>query len=62
VVAEHGSGRIEFVPFPDKLAGHYQTHTQADLTRLRAAGCNIEFRDVKAGIKDYAAWLRARTY
>lgn len=61
VAAEHGSGRIDFVPFPDALKGHYQTYTRADLTLLRAAGCDVAFRDVRAGIKDYAAWLKAQT-
>jgi ADP-L-glycero-D-manno-heptose 6-epimerase len=61
VVAAHGSGSIEFKPFPSSLEGHYQIHTQADLTLLRAAGCDVEFRDVRAGIRDYGTWLKATT-
>ena len=32
------AGAITYVPFPPALAGKYQSHTQADLARLRAAG------------------------
>lgn len=34
----HGSGSIEYVPFPASLIGMYQSFTQVDLTRLRVAG------------------------
>jgi ADP-L-glycero-D-manno-heptose 6-epimerase len=48
---------VEYIAFPDALVGKYQCHTQADLTALRAAGCNLEFRDVSSGIQGYVAWL-----
>ena len=32
------AGAIAYIPFPAALVGKYQSHTQADLTRLRAAG------------------------
>lgn len=38
VIAASGRGRIEYVDFPAALAGKYQNFTQADLSRLRAAG------------------------
>lgn len=53
VLAWHGGGTIEYVPFPDHLAGAYQSHTQADLTQLRAAGCNLPFTSVGDGVSDY---------
>ena len=31
---------VEYVEFPDALVGKYQCYTQADLTALRAAGCD----------------------
>ncbi|MCK5798687.1 MAG: ADP-glyceromanno-heptose 6-epimerase, partial [Deltaproteobacteria bacterium] len=34
-----GGGEIASIPFPKHLKGKYQSHTEADLTRLRAAGC-----------------------
>lgn len=60
VIAELGRGSIEFIDFPDHLKGSYQSFTQADMSRLRAAGYNGTFRSVENGVKDYVAWLKAR--
>ena len=46
-------GLIEYVPFPDALRGKYQCYTQADLTALRAAGCDHAFADVQSGVSQY---------
>ncbi|EQD78415.1 ADP-L-glycero-D-manno-heptose-6-epimerase [mine drainage metagenome] len=51
------SGLIEYVPFPEALIGRYQCHTEADLTALRATGCDVAFADVETGVHRYAAWL-----
>ncbi len=53
VIKWHEKGKIRYVPFPDHLQGSYQSFTEADLTQLRAAGCDVEFRAVEAGVKDY---------
>jgi ADP-L-glycero-D-manno-heptose 6-epimerase len=53
VIAWHGRGRIRYIPFPDQLAGAYQSYTEADLSRLRGVGCDVEFRDVEAGVRAY---------
>jgi ADP-L-glycero-D-manno-heptose 6-epimerase len=50
-------GLIEYIPFPDALIGKYQSFTEADLTRLRATGCDHGFADVSAGVTAYMAWL-----
>lgn len=50
-------GLVQYVPFPDALVGKYQCHTQADLTRLRATGCDVEFADVATGVRRYVQWL-----
>lgn len=57
VIKHHGNGKIEFVEFPDHLKGHYQSYTQADLTKLRHAGCDIKFHDVASGVAKYLEWL-----
>lgn len=44
---------IVYTPFPDALRGKYQCHTQADLTALRAAGCDHAFADVRTGVTAY---------
>jgi ADP-L-glycero-D-manno-heptose 6-epimerase len=53
VIKWHGKGKIRYIPFPDHLKGAYQSYTQADLSQLRKAGCDVEFRPVEEGVKDY---------
>ena len=53
VIAWHGKGKIRYIPFPDHLKGAYQSYTQADLTHLRACGCDVEFRPVEEGVPAY---------
>ncbi|MGQ2979581.1 MAG: ADP-glyceromanno-heptose 6-epimerase [Polaromonas sp.] len=55
--AAHG-GLIDYIDFPAALVGKYQSYTQADLTALRAAGCQHVFADVQTGV---AAYMRALT-
>jgi ADP-L-glycero-D-manno-heptose 6-epimerase len=54
-------GLLQYVDFPASLVGKYQCRTQADLTRLRAAGCHHEFRDVEQGVSQYVRWLADTT-
>lgn len=61
VIAGLGKGEIEYVDFPDHLKGRYQSFTQADVSKLRAAGYNGAFRDVETGVREYVAWLSARS-
>jgi ADP-L-glycero-D-manno-heptose 6-epimerase len=53
-------GLIDYIAFPDALRGKYQCYTQADLSLLRAVGCQHEFADVQAGVAKYVQHL-ART-
>ena len=50
-------GLIDYVAFPEALRGKYQAYTQADLTQLRAAGCDTAFRTVEHGTASYVRWL-----
>src|SRR5207247_2167802 len=54
-------GLIEYTPFPAALVGKYQCFTQADLTRLRAVGCQHAFADVASGVQRYVTWLDRQT-
>lgn len=49
----HGQGRIRYIEFPEHLKGAYQSFTQADLTQLRSSGCDVEFRSVEDGVRNY---------
>ena len=51
------AGLIEYTAFPQALVGKYQCRTEADLTALRASGCDIAFADVETGVRRYAEWL-----
>ncbi|MGH2447249.1 MAG: ADP-glyceromanno-heptose 6-epimerase, partial [Chloroflexota bacterium] len=53
-------GLVRYVSFPDALVGKYQCRTQADLTRLRATGCDVQFADVAKGVREYVDWLAGR--
>ncbi|WP_280152417.1 ADP-glyceromanno-heptose 6-epimerase [Piscinibacter sp. XHJ-5] len=50
-------GLVEYIAFPEALVGKYQCFTQADLTRLRAVGCQHAFADVASGVERYVQWL-----
>ena len=50
-------GLVEYVAFPEALKGKYQAFTQADLTKLRAAGYQDEFATVEEGVRQYVEWL-----
>jgi ADP-L-glycero-D-manno-heptose 6-epimerase len=54
-------GLVEYITFPDALRGKYQCYTQADLTALRATGCDHKFVDVQTGVPKYVQWM-AKTY
>lgn len=45
-----GRGEIEYKPFPEELAGKYQSFTEADLTDLRGAGYKGSFTSLEDGI------------
>ncbi len=51
-------GMIEYIPFPDALRGKYQSFTQADATKLRAAGYDAPFASVAEGVSQYVEWLK----
>ncbi len=59
IIAQIGAGEIEYVPFPEKLAGRYQSFTQAELSTLRNAGYNEPFSSLEDGIaRSIDAWNR----
>ena len=53
-------GLISYIPFPSALVGKYQSYTQADLSALRAAGCEHSFADVLTGVTAYMHWLSSQ--
>jgi len=57
VIAFHGRGEIEYIPFPEHLKGRYQSFTQADIQALRDVGYDKPFRTVEEGVQEYMQWL-----
>jgi ADP-L-glycero-D-manno-heptose 6-epimerase len=53
-------GLIEYIDFPEALKGKYQSFTQADLGKLRAAGYQDAFATVEEGVAGYVKWLAGR--
>lgn len=46
----HRAGTIEYIQFPPGLAERYQSYTQADIARLRAAGYDAPLLSIEKGI------------
>jgi len=49
-----GKGAVEYIPFPEGLREKYQSHTQADIAALRAAGYADTFKSLEDGIANAA--------
>lgn len=54
----YGKGHIDYIPFPDHLKGHYQSYTQADISKLREAGYDAPFKTVEEGGMLYYDFLK----
>ena len=50
---------ISFIDMPDSLRGQYQSHTRADIGRLRAAGYDGQFTPLEEGVRRYLALLHS---
>ena len=45
--------RIRFIDMPEAIRDKYQYHTEADMTRLRAAGYTAPFTSIEDGVREY---------
>jgi len=54
LIGLRGGGKIEYVPFDERLKGKYQSFTQADLSALRRAGYTAELTSLEHGIASSA--------
>jgi len=50
-------GIVEYIDFPEALKGKYQSFTQADVGKLRAAGYRDDFATVEQGVTKYVRHL-----
>jgi ADP-L-glycero-D-manno-heptose 6-epimerase len=51
VISLLGRGEIQYIPFPESLRGKYQSFTESDITRLRAAGYDQPMTSLEEGIR-----------
>lgn len=58
VIEWHGFGKIEYIPFPEHLCGHYQSFTKADLTNIRKIGYSGAFKTIQEGVALYLNQLQ----
>lgn len=57
VISYCGRGEIKYVPFPEVLKGKYQSFTQADTTKLLAAGYDKGFTPLEQAVHEYCELL-----
>lgn len=51
---------VEFIEMPEALRGRYQYFTEADMSKAAAAGLDVRFAGLDAGVGDYVAQHLAR--
>ncbi len=56
----HGSGRLEYIPFPEHLKNAYQAYTQANISSLRQIGFNANFTSLEAGVEKYYQYVNIK--
>ena len=57
VLKYFGSGELEYLPFPEVLKGKYQSFTEADSSKLLAAGYDGGFTNIEEAIAEYCELL-----
>jgi ADP-L-glycero-D-manno-heptose 6-epimerase len=54
--------KIEYIDMPEGIREKYQYFTQADISKLRKAGCKHNCMSLEDSVKDYAGYLKGQTY
>jgi len=52
---------IEYVDMPETLRSKYQYFTEADMTKLKNSGIDLQFSSLEDAVKDYMGYLEAGT-
>lgn len=45
--------KVAYIPMPEVLHGKYQNFTQADMEKLKKAGCPVPMHSLEDGVRDY---------
>ncbi len=51
---------IRWIDTPSEIRDRYQYFTQAEMSRLRAAGCGVDYASVEEGVRDYVTQYLAK--
>lgn len=62
VISALGTGKIEYIEFPETLQGKYQSFTQADTRKLLRAGYDGGFTNINDAVKEYCQFLEEGGY
>lgn len=62
VISALGTGKIEYIEFPETLKGKYQNFTQADTRKLLRAGYDGGFTNYNDAVKEYCQFLEDGGY
>lgn len=62
VISALGTGKIEYIDFPETLQGKYQSFTQADTRKLLRAGYDGGFTNINDAVKEYCQFLEEGGY
>lgn len=54
--------RVEYTEMPESLQGKYQYYTQADVSKLRKAGCTHVCASLEDTVREYASYLKDNRY
>ena len=57
VIDYNGSGNLRYIPFPEVLKGKYQSFTEADTTKLMAAGYDKGFTKLEDAVAEHCELL-----
>lgn len=57
----NGSGRLEYVAFPEHLKNAYQAYTRANISSLRQAGYAADFTSLEIGVEAYFRWYKTHS-
>ncbi|MGB2601324.1 MAG: ADP-glyceromanno-heptose 6-epimerase [Candidatus Omnitrophota bacterium] len=58
----NNEGKVEYIEMPETLRPKYQYFTEADLNKLRKAGCNHQFLSLEDAVRDYVGYLKESSH
>ena len=53
IIDELKIGKVNYIKFPNKLKGRYQSFTKANVSKLRRAGYNLKTKKINFYIKNF---------